>query len=60
MSPIFLIFLKNQCYDQIFAKTSSSLSQKCHFYQSFHLWKIYFIILSIITSVPEKKFSSKN
>jgi hypothetical protein len=29
------VFLKNQCYDQIFAKTSSSLSKKANIFAKY-------------------------
>jgi hypothetical protein len=42
------VFLKNQCYDQIFAKGSSSLSKKANIFAKFFVENI----LKIITSVP--------
>jgi hypothetical protein len=44
------VFLKNQCYDQIFAKTSCSLSKKTPIFSLNFSAKI---ILNIITSVPD-------
>jgi hypothetical protein len=34
-------FLKNQCYDQIFSKTSRSLSKKRQYFRQFFLAKIF-------------------
>jgi hypothetical protein len=42
------VFLKNQCYDRIFEKTSISLSKKRQFFDKFFGENI----LKIITSVP--------
>jgi hypothetical protein len=36
LSEKLAFFYKNQCYDQIFAKTSSSLSKKRHFVANFY------------------------
>jgi hypothetical protein len=44
------IFLKNQCYDQIFEKTSSSLSEKTPIFSLILSAKIPTI--KIVTSVP--------
>jgi hypothetical protein len=49
-------FLKNQCYDRIFAKTSSGLSIKRQYYRLF----VGKNILKIITSVPKNPFSAEN
>jgi hypothetical protein len=42
------VFLKNQCYDQIFAKTSSSLNKNANIFAKFFAKNIF----KIITSVP--------
>jgi hypothetical protein len=44
-----VVFLKNQCYDQIFAKSSNSLSKKHQYFCK----KIGEKFLKIITSVPD-------
>jgi hypothetical protein len=55
-SPIFGekigVFLKNQCYDQFFSQTSSSLSKKRQYFR----WIFGENILKIITSVPGRWF----
>jgi hypothetical protein len=35
------VFLKNQCYDQIFAKSSSSLSKKRQYFRKIFLLKYF-------------------
>jgi hypothetical protein len=63
-SPIFAekfgVFLKNQCYDQIFAKSSSSVSKKRQYFRQIFRREHF----KIITSVPgalslEKKLSTE-
>jgi hypothetical protein len=36
------VFLKNPCYVQIFARTGSSLSQKCQYFRQI-FWRKYFL-----------------
>jgi hypothetical protein len=44
------VFLKYQCYDQLFSRFSFVLSQKCQFFSQKFSAKIFF---KIITSVPD-------
>jgi hypothetical protein len=44
-------FSQKNCYGKIFAKTSSSLSQKRHYFR-----QIFQIVFKIITSVPGVTF----
>jgi hypothetical protein len=48
-------FLKNQCYDQIFEKTSNSLGKKRQFFAKFFGANILKIITSVPDDVVEKK-----
>jgi hypothetical protein len=51
------VFLKNQCYDQIFARTSTSFSKNASFLTNLFGENIFKIITSVPDDFCEKKIT---